>query len=99
MAGGMVRTRRMVSAASGWSGRVWARRTRIALSRAFLVAAVLERWVVRWSRKPVTVPRSRSSSRSWSALVPVVTLRCLIGVFPKKWRRSLCREFVDVSES
>ena len=21
------------------------------------------------------------------------------GVFPKKWRRSLCREFVDVSES
>lgn len=23
----------------------------------------------------------------------------LPGVFPKKWRRSLCREFVDVSES
>ena len=22
-----------------------------------------------------------------------------VGVFPKKWRRSLCREFVDVSES
>ena len=25
--------------------------------------------------------------------------RTRIGVFPKKWRRSLCREFVDVSES
>ena len=23
----------------------------------------------------------------------------VLGVFPKKWRRSLCREFVDVSES
>ncbi len=22
-----------------------------------------------------------------------------LGVFPKKWRRCLCREFVDVSES
>ena len=58
----------MESACSGWSGRVWASRTRIALSRAFRVAAVLALGggVI---RKPVTVPRSRSSSRSWSALV------------------------------
>lgn len=25
--------------------------------------------------------------------------RLAVGVFPKKWRRCLCREFVDVSES
>ena len=30
-------------------------------------------------------------------LVPDVVWQS--GVFPKKWRRSLCREFVDVSES
>ena len=27
------------------------------------------------------------------------SLMIVVGVFPKKWRRSLCREFVDVSES
>ena len=25
--------------------------------------------------------------------------KLVTGVFPKKWRRDLCREFVDVSES
>ena len=28
-----------------------------------------------------------------------VSTMTVIGVFPKKWRRDLCREFVDVSES
>ena len=35
----------------------------------------------------------------WLSFTALADLAARSGVFPKKWRRSLCREFVDVSES
>ena len=48
-------------------------------------------------RPAVTVGPSTTGSPEPSR--PTPSLSPSAGVFPKKWRRSLCREFVDVSES
>ena len=87
-------------------GERGARRT-IILICAVLVISVVIFGIIQASRQPAAVvePSTPVPTETSGALVVREDSRRLndapdaTGVFPKKWRRSLCREFVDVSES
>ena len=77
----------------GFGGMGWGGMVGMVLLWAVLIGLVV------WAVTRLLPTRPNGGGMQPGPETPEEILDRRFGVFPKKWRRSLCREFVDVSES